>query len=474
MTHTEANAQPSTMDTAAFLKHIETAFRNIFSDDLDLMDYLPEDKWLRLKNAGLLLPFLDEKHGGRKSSQFEIQEVLRIAGHYGVPVTLRTGIEGALVLQPLQEFGNDAQIAQGLDMIFKGEGGGLGITEPETSGAAIAREMQSFYEYVDEDTIYVNAAKYWQGNSQSDFLLVAAKERKNGKLSKVINLLLVPKAHIRYEVLKSEGLRAVRYAVNRIDGKMPASAVMKLSDSDTAGLRAFQNIFIRSRLQLIGMTHGIMEYILENMEKYVRNDIRFVDYERREIRRRHQVSAILYRHTCTRVSPDAPVAHQLMEANITKTLATEYTYAAAQMLQKLLGAKGFESGHPASNIAIDIRPFTIFEGPNDMLYAEIYDQFVRATAAEKAAGVKLDKNQTLLERLQNDTRFTAVSRAYSLPEDIAAFLKEHTLGNACALKKVFIGKIIAKLFVFVQAEDEDTADFLLNDIRKDILDCRYC
>lgn len=474
MTHTESSAQPSTMDTAAFLKHIESAFRRIFSDDLNLMQYLPEDKWLALKQAGLLLPFLDKKHGGRKGSQFEIQEVLRIAGHYGVPVTLRTGIEGALVLQPLQEFGDETQIAQGLEMIFKGEGGGLGITEPETSGAAIAREMQSYYEYTDDQTIYVNATKYWQGNSQSNFLLVAAKERKNGKLSKVINLLLVPKEYIRYEALMSEGLRAVRYAVNRIDAEMSAAAVMKLSQSDAAGLRAFQNIFIRSRLQLIGMTHGIMEYILENLNRYIRNDIKFVDYERREIQRRHQVSEILYRYVCHSVSPVAPVAHQLMEANIIKTLATEYTYAAAQMLQKLLGAKGFERGHTASNIAIDIRPFTIFEGPNDMLYAEIYDQFVRATAEEKEAGIKLDKNQTLLDRLQTDARFAAVAHDYTLPEDIRSFLQEHTLTDACALQKVFIGKIIARLFVFVQAENEDTVAFLLNDIRKDILDCRYC
>ncbi|MCC9396478.1 hypothetical protein LN384_29415, partial [Enterobacter hormaechei subsp. steigerwaltii] len=97
---------------------------------------------------------------------------------------------------------------------------------------------------------------------------------KNGKLAKVIDLLLVPKTYIRCETLASEGLRAVRYAVNRIDAEMPATAVMKLSQSDAAGLRAFQNIFIRSRLQLIGMTHGIMEYILETLERWVRNDIR--------------------------------------------------------------------------------------------------------------------------------------------------------------------------------------------------------
>ena len=83
------------------------------------------------------------------------------------------------------------------------------------------------------------------------------------------------------------------------------------------------------------------------------------------------------------------------------------------------------------------------KGLYDMLYAEIYDQFVRATAEEKEAGIKLDKNQTLLDRLQTDARFAAVARDYTLPEDIRSFLQERTLTDACALQKVFIGKIIA-------------------------------
>lgn len=45
------------------------------------------------------------------------------------------------------------KIRTGLDFIFNGEGGGLAITEPATSGAAIAREMQSYYEYTDEQTV---------------------------------------------------------------------------------------------------------------------------------------------------------------------------------------------------------------------------------------------------------------------------------------------------------------------------------
>ena len=467
------------MNTEEFLDNIKKAFNDVFSDGniekTDLMGYLSENKWLNIKKHGLLLPFLLEKVGGRKDSQFEIQEVLRIAGSYGVPVTLRTGIEGALVLQPLVEYGNKEQIEKGLEMIFNGEGGGLAITEPETSGSAIAKEMQSYYEYVDENTIHVKADKYWQGNSQSDFLLIAAKEKKEGKLSKVISLILVPRKYITYDVLNSEGLKAVRYAVNHVDAHIPAKYIIKLSESKANCLREFQNIFIRSRLQLVGMTHGIMEYIVKNINKFAKKEIPFVQNELNEIENTYDVSKIMYSYTCNNVSPDKSVSDKLMEANIIKSLATEYTYKAAKIAQKLLGAKGFEAGHPMSNVAIDFRPFTIFEGPNDMLYAEIYDQFSKATAVEKKEGIRVDKNSTIYERFISDRRFSSISVSGILnkADDLTNFLKKHALNEMNQITKVFVGKILARLFLLIQTESDNLVKFLIRDIRKDILDFEY-
>ena len=467
------------MNTEEFLDNIKKAFNDVFSDGniekTDLMGYLSENKWLNIKKHGLLLPFLLEKVGGRKDSQFEIQEVLRIAGSYGVPVTLRTGIEGALVLQPLVEYGNKEQIEKGLEMIFNGEGGGLAITEPETSGSAIAKEMQSYYEYVDENTIHVKADKYWQGNSQSDFLLIAAKEKKEGKLSKVISLILVPREYITYDVLNSEGLKAVRYAVNHVDAKIPAKYIIKLSENRANCLREFQNIFIRSRLQLVGMTHGIMEYIVKNINKFAKKEIPFVQNELDEIENTYDVSKIMYSYTCNNVSPDKSVSDKLMEANIIKSLATEYTYKVSRIAQKLLGAKGFEAGHPMSNVAIDFRPFTIFEGPNDMLYAEIYDQFSKATAVEKKEGIRVDKNSTIYERFISDRRFSSISVSGILnkADDLTNFLKKHALNEMNQITKVFVGKILARLFLLIQTESDNLVKFLIRDIRKDILDFEY-
>ena len=467
------------MNTEEFLSNIKKVFNEVFSDGniekINLMNYLSENKWLNIKKCGLLLPFLSEKLVGRKESQFEIQEVLRIAGNYGVPVTLRTGIEGALVLQPLTEYGTPEQIEKGLELIFNGEGGGLAITEPETSGSSIAKEMQSYYEYIDENTIHVKADKYWQGNSQSDFLLIAAKERKDGKLSKVISLIFVPREYITYDALNSEGLKAVRYAVNHVDADIPSKYVMKLSESKANSLREFQNIFIRSRLQLVGMTHGVMEYIVKNIGKYARKEIPFVQKEISDIETVYGISQIMYDYTCNNVSPEKSVSDKLMEANIIKSLATEYTYDAAGKAQKLLGAKGFEAGHPMSNVAIDFRPFTIFEGPNDMLYAEIYDQFSKATPAEKAEGKKVSKELTVYERITSDNRFINISVNDFLSEknNITDFLKRYSLSEIDQIRKVFMGKILARIFLLIQTKPEKILRHIIKDIKKDILDFEY-
>lgn len=41
------------------------------------------------------------------------------------------------------------------------------------------------------------------------------------------------------------------------------------------------------------------------------------------------------------------------------------------------------------------------------------------------------------------------------------------------ITKVFIGKILARLFLLIQTESDNLIKFLIRDIRKDILDFEY-
>jgi len=223
------------------------------------------------------------------------------------------------------------------------------------------------------------------------------------------------------------------------------------------------------------MTHGIMEYIVKNIKKYARKEIPFVQKEISDIETVYGISQIMYDYTCNNVSPEKSVSDKLMEANIIKSLATEYTYDAAGKAQKLLGAKGFEAGHPMSNVAIDFRPFTIFEGPNDMLYAEIYDQFSKATPAEKSEGKKVSKELTIYERITFDKRFINISANDFLSEEnnITEFLKRYSLSEIDQIRKVYMGKILARIFLLIQTKSEKLSKYLIRDIRKDILDFEY-
>jgi len=58
--------------TQKMLEQFNDVFSNGNIEKINLMSYLSEKKWLGMKKCGLLLPFLPEKFGGRKNSQFEI------------------------------------------------------------------------------------------------------------------------------------------------------------------------------------------------------------------------------------------------------------------------------------------------------------------------------------------------------------------------------------------------------------------
>lgn len=468
------------INNLSFLENLKRIFEKYLGDESDdrinTFEYLPEDKWREIKRHGLLTPFIPESYGGRPANQGELESVLRLAGHYGAAITLRVGIEGALVIQPLTHYGSKVLIEKALPLILDGVGGGLAITEPGTSGAAIAKNMTSYYEVRDNGKIYIKARKYWQGNSQSSFLLVAAKERKNGVLQKYINLLFVPQEHITFTPLKSEGLHAVRYAVNEIEGEIPAENLIQLSETPQKNLREFQSLFIRSRLQFIGMTHGVIEKIQKVVAHHLTNRVEFVERELREISDRESVSSILYDYVCGHVSPDQPVGDKLMEANIVKTLGSDCTYQAATIAQKLMGARGYERHHPVSQIVKDIRPFTIFEGPNDMLFAETFDQFAKLTSEEKSLGMVIDKAATLYERFLSDKRFVfrqGKDNLQLLSDSIYQFFNRHRLNEINPVQKVFAGKILSRLFVLGRTSDEQTTRFLLREMNKDILDFGY-
>ena len=109
-----------------------------------------------------------------------------------------------------------------------------------------------------------------------------------------------------------------------------------------------------------------------------------------------------------------------------------------------------------------------------MLYADIFDIFSKANDKEKENGVRIDKTQTLYERLLSDSRYIAINEKFSnISSNITDFLKSHAITDITQIQKVFIGKIISKFFIINQATDDSLISFLNREMQKDILDFQY-
>ena len=64
-------------------------------------------------------------------------------------------------------------------------------------------------------------------------------------------------------------------------------------------------------------------------------------------------------------------------ANSIKAVVTDMMHEASQSLLQLTGAKGYRLNHIAGRSMVDSRPFQIFEGSNDILYAQVSEAVLK-------------------------------------------------------------------------------------------------
>jgi alkylation response protein AidB-like acyl-CoA dehydrogenase len=84
---------------------------------------------------------------------------------------------------------------------------------------------------------------------------------------------------------------------------------------------------------------------------------------------------------CANSSEKAGIENDLaphgMEANAVKSVITDLMHDAAQSVLQLVGAKAYKLNHIAGRGTVDSRPFQIFEGSNDILYAQISEGLLK-------------------------------------------------------------------------------------------------
>jgi alkylation response protein AidB-like acyl-CoA dehydrogenase len=430
-----------------FLQTFKSSLKNVFHDreDLDQLSTcrgLPPYVLREVMACNPFSTFIPANHGGRGGHLHEGIALVEAASYESLALALVFGINWALFLQPLAKYGQpEAQEPVFADFLNQRKMGGLMITEPDYGSDAL--HMQTAW--AEQDGLcHLRGTKHWAGlTGWADYWLLTARKRNSEQgLGRDIDFFVcnanAPDQHVVVEeTFHNLGLYMIPYGRNHIDVRIPVSHRLQPHSS---GIKMMLDLLHRSRMHFPAMAMGYLTRLLDEATSHCRDRLvgskSLLDYDQVQARlARIQSAFTVCSAMCINTSARAGIEHDLaphgLEANAIKTCITDFMQEAAQALLQLTGAKGYRLDHIAGRAVVDSRPFQIFEGSNDILYAQI------AEVLQKQ--MKAAKEQNLYRYLHS---FELTHRASALLKP----LLELTLDNALPQRKlVELGQVVSRV-----------------------------
>ena len=195
------------------------------------------------------------------------------------------------------------------------------------------------------------------------------------------------------EVFENLGLYAIPYGRNRIDVKVPE--INRLQPQST-GVKMMLDLLHRSRMQFPGMAMGFIQRMLDEAIKHCTNRLvggkslltyDQVQHRLAKLQASYTICSAMCVNSTEKVSFDKDMYKYDIEANSVKTVITDLMQEAAQSVLQLIGAKAYKLNHIVGRGIVDTRPFQIFEGSNDILYAQISEGILKLMKRSKESNL---------------------------------------------------------------------------------------
>ena len=389
----------ATLPFDEFLNSFKTRMRNVFHEREDMNRLstgrgLPPYVLREVMACNPLSVFIPAAYGGRGADPEEGIAVIEAASYESLALALIFGINWALFLQPVAKYGQE----EARQPVFNGflrerKMGGLMITEPDYGSDAL--HMQTSWSEQD-GLCHLRGTKHWAGlTGWADYwLLTARKSGGPAGLARDIDFFVCDANAPGQRVVVEErynnlGLYMIPYGRNRIDVKIPASHRLQ---PHSTGIKMMLDLLHRSRMQFPSMAMGFLTRLLDEATAHCRDRLvggkSLLGYDQVQARlARIQSAFTVCSAMCVNTTERAGIARDLashgLEANAVKTCITDLMQDAAQSLLQLCGAMGYRLDHIAGRAVVDSRPFQIFEGSNDILYAQISESLLKQMKVAK-------------------------------------------------------------------------------------------
>ena len=359
-----------------------------------------------------------------------------------LPLSLTFGINIALFLEPVAKYARQTVKENVFNRFLTQQNmGGLMITEPDYGSDALNMQTSnirkgSFY--------HIKGTKHWQGlTGLADYWLITSRQKlENGELGRDIDFFICdvqqPNQSIQIEEYYNNiGLYLIPYGKNIVDIQVPEQFKF---EPESTGLNIMMDLLHRSRFQFPGMGMGFIRRMLDEAISQCSSRIIGGKPLMALDQVQHQISRIQSAFTicsamCSKSADFSGIENNLasatVEANSMKAYITDLMQESAQTLTQLSGANGYKAESVGSRGIVDSRPFSIFEGSNEMLYTQISVMVLKL--------MNRQKTRNLSEFLMN----------YRLTKNVAdnfkSILNFKIDLNIQQRKNVDLGKIISRI-----------------------------
>lgn len=438
------------MPFESFLKNLKAQMKNVFHTRADVNQLaikrgMPPFVMREIMSLNPLAIGIPTEFGGRGCRMEENIALLAAASYESLALSLTFGINSALFLQPVGKYAQEDAKAPIFNRFLNQQNmGGLMITEPDFGSDALNMQT-SFTEQ--NGRYHLQGTKHWAGlTGWAEFWLLTARERSlSGDLKRDIDFFICDVNSPDQQIVVEEfyenlGLYQIPYGRNRLDVHIPK--LQKLIP-ETTGVKMMLDLLHRSRMQFPGMAMGFIHRLLDesiahtNQRQIGGKPLMSYDQVQQRLAKL-QASYTIASAMCANSSQKAGVENDLsgigFEANSVKSVVTDLMQEAAQSATQLVGAQAYKLNHIAGRSITDSRPFQIFEGSNDILYAQISESLVKM--------MKKTKESNLFQFLRN----------YDLTSKSAIFMKDmldfELNLNLPQRKMVELGQVLGRIVSF--------------------------
>ena len=438
-----------------FIDNLKTKMKLVFHTRADIDQFstkrgLPPFALREIMSVNPLSVGIPKEYGGRGGLMHENIGLLAAASYESLALSLTFGINSALFLQPVGKYGEDELKAGVFKRFLEDKNmGGLMITEPDYGSDAL--NMQTSYTEAD-GFAHIKGKKHWAGLTgwAEYWLLTARQQTESGNLQRDIDFFVcdvnAPGQQIVVEeFFENLGLYMIPYGRNRIDVKVP---IMHKLQPHSTGVKMMLDLLHRSRMQFPGMAMGFIQRMLDEAIAHCNQRLvggkSLYNYDQVQHRlSRLQASYTVCSALCANSSEKAGIEVDLaphgLEANAIKSVVTDLMQEAAQSLVQLVGAKAYRINHIGGRGTADSRPFQIFEGSNDILYAQISEGLIKL--------MKRAKENNLFQFLKD---FDLTSKAADYVKTLTDFNLDFQMQQR---KLVEMGRVMGRIISLNQVID---------------------